>query len=275
MMNRTKIAVKELLVTRRKPGPGPIQVVKSPLLTNFEKWSDKKRKLYFDDGDCMVANGLASFDLKFNLFASLLASPMRCDRISRNRVPKDYLIQLKLMKLESKPGKHSLQLGFGNSDCKSGKSSYVVNSNELLKKNVKSASGWIPIPALMSNMRYFNVSDVLVDRENFVNNSIIELRRALEFELGKLVKNEPKMTLEKWDIVVCLDPNCSSPIEIVRRESVEVIMFNVKFVDSEPWVSEAIRSHRNHELGLVLRFPRDTDLVKHIYRIWASFALLR
>ncbi|QLL34296.1 hypothetical protein HG536_0G01550 [Torulaspora globosa] len=279
-MNGTRIAVKDLLVTRRTPGvvksgPRPLQVPKSPLLTNFEKWSDKKRKLYFDSGDCMAANGLGSFHLNQNLFASLLASPMRCDRMSRLKLPREYLTQLKLKNLQPKLGKHSLQLGFGQADCKGGKSSYVVNSNELLKKNVKSASSWIPIPALMSNMRYFNVSDVLVDKENFASESVIELRRGLERELGKLPKNGRGATLEGWDIVVCLEPKANSPFEIVRRESLEVIMFNVKFLDSERWVREAIQSHRNHELGMVLKLPEDSELVKCIYRIWASFSLLR
>lgn len=279
-MSRSRIAAKELLVTRRTPevvksGPRPVQVPKSPLLTNFEKWSDKKRKLYFDNDNSMVANGLGSFHLNRNLFASLLASPVRCDRISRHKVPRDYLSQLKLNNLQPKLGKHSLQLGFGNEDCKGGKSSYVVNSNELLKKNVKSASSWIPIPTLVSNMRYFNVSDVLVDKDNFANDSVTELRRGLDRELGKLPKNGQRATLKRWDTVVCLDPNASSPFKIIRRESLEVIMFNVKFLDSEPWVREAIQSHKNHELGLVLKLPRDSDLVKQIYRIWAFFSLLK
>lgn len=275
-MSSSRIVVKDLLVTKRlrgvrKNGPKAIQVPESPLLTNFEKWSDKKRKLYFADEKSMISRGLENFNLDHNVFASLLASPMRCERTSRQKVPKDFLTQLKLKNLPHKVGKHSLQLGVSNADVKGGKTSYVLNSNELLKKNAKSATSWIPIPALMSNMRYFNVSDVLVDKENMAKDCVIELRRCFEREIVRLPKNQKNVQLENWDIVVRFESKSEKPFELINCDSLKVIAFNLGYLDAESWVSKAVHSHRNHELGLVLKLPRDSELVKHVYRLWAFF----
>lgn len=274
-MNGSKFVAKCLLVTKRKPQrvTSPPGVELSPLLTNFEKWSDKKRKLYFRNDTLMSTQGLGNLQLERNLFASLLASPMRCDRLSRSKIPKDFLTQLKLKELEHKT-KHSLELVAVGKDTKGGKSSYVVNSNALLNANSKSPQAWIPTPALMSNMRYFNVPDVLVDRENIVGNYVLELRERLKEELGKLKKNDTAVTLQNWDVVVSSEIGAQKSLEVIQWKSVNIIVFNVRFLDRAPWVDQAVQPHRNHELGLVLRLPEHKAVLKHLYRVWAFYSLL-
>ncbi|ODV98324.1 hypothetical protein PACTADRAFT_185195 [Pachysolen tannophilus NRRL Y-2460] len=65
-------------------------VIKSPVLENFHKYSGKLRKLSntFRISESNVA------DLNKNIFANMLASPLRQDRVSRLRVPKDFLLPM-------------------------------------------------------------------------------------------------------------------------------------------------------------------------------------
>lgn len=136
-MNCSRKLVKELLIKKRQGilavEPTPIESIPlSPLVTNFERWSDKRRKLYFEDDKAMLDEGLQDFKLENNLFASMLASPMRCERLTRQRLPKDLLIQLKLKELQQ--AKHSLKLVPTALHQKGNKSSYLLNSGKIIKK---------------------------------------------------------------------------------------------------------------------------------------------
>lgn len=84
-MGLPKSAYKKLLIDcpTRVINKNRAQRVKdvSPLITNFEKWSDKRKKLYFKDEEEMVGHfHLENFNLKNNLYGRLLASPMRAEK---------------------------------------------------------------------------------------------------------------------------------------------------------------------------------------------------
>ena len=77
-MNCSRKLVKELLIKKRQGilavEPRPIESIPlSPLVTNFERWSDKRRKLYFEDDKTMLDEGLQDFKLENNVFDSMLA----------------------------------------------------------------------------------------------------------------------------------------------------------------------------------------------------------
>lgn len=271
--------MKELLINKRrvvKESKVHETIPLSPLVTKFEKWSDKRRKLYFEDDEAMLSKGLQDFRLEENVFASLLASPIRCERMTRHRAPKDILLQLKLKKLPALHGaKHSLQLVPSALHQQGNKSSYVVNSSKLLTKNVKSSLGWIPMPALLSGMRYFNVSDVFVDKEGFMGKYLEETQQCLKSELNKREKYETK--LENWSVLVTCEEKDSIPIKILQLpspegETIEVVRFNLGRLGCKSWAVETVSARRNHQMGLVLKLPRDEQIVKLIYRLLACFS---
>lgn len=280
-MNSSRKLVRDLLIKKRQGKS--IQNVKqvdsiplSPLLTNFEKWSDKRRKLYFEDDISMDTAGLQSFSLDENMFASLLASPMRCERMTRLRAPKDLLLQLKLKKLpDTKGERHSLQLLPSAVHQKGDKSSYIVNSSELIHRNAKSSGSWIPIPALLSSMRYFSVPNVLVDRNSFLEAYQNDICQQLEEELGKVAGRET--ILEDRSIRVTCDDRSGSPITVQfvkngEGRSIEVVQLNLASLRHLSRLQQIIESANIRGSGLVLKLPRDEKIVKLLYRLLGCFS---
>lgn len=275
-MNCSRKLVKELLIKKRQGilavEPTPIESIPlSPLVTNFERWSDKRRKLYFEDDKAMLDEGLQDFKLENNLFASMLASPMRCERLTRQRLPKDLLIQLNLKELQQ--AKHSLKLVPTALHQKGNKSSYLLNSGKIIKKNAKLSPSWIPIPALLSGMRYFKVSDVFIDREDFLEEYYKETQEYLESELNK-VKN-CETVLRNWSIVVAYDEGSTNLIELLSMGTLEILKFNLDCLVCASPLRQIVESKSNHDLGLVLQLPRDEKIVKLLYRLLACFSSSR
>lgn len=278
-MNCSRKLVKELLIKKRQGilavEPTPIESIPlSPLVTNFERWSDKRRKLYFEDDKTMLDEGLQDFKLENNVFASMLASPMRCERLTRQRVPKDLLIQLKLQKLPDVQGaKHSLKLVPTALHQKGNKSSYLLNSGKIIKKNAKLSPSWIPIPALLSGMRYFKVSDVFIDRDNFLEEYSKETQEYLESELNK-VKNY-ETVLRNWSIVVAYDEGNTNSIELLSMGALEILKLNLGCLGCASPLRQIVEFKSNHDLGFVLELPRDEKIVKLLYRLLACFSSSR
>lgn len=244
----------------------------SPLLTNFEKWSDKRRKLYFSNENAMISKGLKNFQLKGNVFASLIASPMRCERITRIKAPKDFLIQLKLKRLQHHNGKHRLQLVPMAEHSKLNKSSYVVNSKKVLASQVRSATSWIPTPALISDMRYFNVSDVEIDKENFSKSYVEELQQLVEDGLNSMSALPSQPELCNGDVLVSYDTKNVRNFEILRLKSCEgndimVALFNLACLEDEKWAQLIMEKFKNHDMGIALKLTREEKLIKHIYSL--------
>lgn len=245
----------------------------SPLLTNFEKWSDKRKKLYFSNENAMKSKGLKDFQLKDNVFASLIASPMRCEKITRIKAPKDLLIQLKLKKLQNHHnGKYRLELVPMAEHSKLNKSSYVVNSKNILRSQIRSATSWIPTPALISNMRYFNVSDVEIDKENFLKNYVEGLQQLIEDGLNSMGALPSIPELCDGDVVVSYDKENLRNFEILRLKSSEgnnkmAALFNLACLEDEKWAQLIIEKFKNHNMGIVLNLTREEKLIKRIYNL--------
>lgn len=287
-MSVSRNYVKDLLISKNRgrlgrnsingqPTIGEIPL--SPLLTNFEKWSGKRQKLYFKNEDCMISKGLKTFHLETNIFASLLASPMRCDRITRHRLPKDLLLQLKLEKIQKPPNTtQSLQLTPEAVHTKLKKSSYVINSRDILTKQIKSSTSWIPIPALLSGMRYFDTSEVLIDKDHMLTHYQDELRRQLETKLAQSRGHGTETMLERWNILVTYVDKYSFPTKVAKLRLSdgalgEVVLFNLKCLESNLPMRSIIEANKNHELGLVLKFPKDNEVVKLLYRLLTFYQM--
>ncbi|QLG71563.1 hypothetical protein HG535_0B06070 [Zygotorulaspora mrakii] len=262
------VAGKGRRVPRTKLRQVPIlQVPVSPLLSNFEKWAGKKRKLYFENEEALLSSGIQNYHLDRNVFAQLLASPMRCDRITRLKLPKDMMMQLKLIKLEpsSNTTKYSIELVPQGSHLKSNRSSYVPNKKAFLQKNMEAAMKWIPLPALLSDMRHFSVADVKIDRVNFLSNYEQELRKILDSKMPRLHGNTPK--LQNWDILVsCSNSSLNFELSQAKLETcndspLSIVKFNLSSVTDKSWTTNYLKKNQNHSLGIVLRFPRDKETI--------------
>ncbi|CCH61122.1 hypothetical protein TBLA_0E00610 [Henningerozyma blattae CBS 6284] len=143
----------------------------SPLLTHFERWSRKKKKLLLptkdfniDDNDKrLVKPSLPNFDLQNNPIANLLSSPIRRDRISKAHLPKELLMQAKYLPVDMSMNK--LQLVFPIFQNKKGRNSYLANSEAVLLKQIKGKYQWVPPSIIHSSVRKYNLSDISIEKD--------------------------------------------------------------------------------------------------------------
>ena len=134
----------KLIIHKAKSRPIPFPSSKSPLVTDFQKWGGRKKRLYFKRSTDLEALRIPDFKLDRNVFAKLLVSPMRYDRLSRVKLPRELMIQVKTSldgrSLPSPMVTHT----------KERKNAYLVNSIDCIKESVKSAALLVPLDILTS-----------------------------------------------------------------------------------------------------------------------------
>ncbi|SCV01001.1 LANO_0F09648g1_1 [Lachancea nothofagi CBS 11611] len=133
---------------------------RSPLISNFEKWAGKPRKLYFRSVDSVPRPSYFKTTLKGNLFAQLLSSPMRLDKLTRVRAPKELLLQVKLVD-KSDDGKKSFGVDSYAQHFSGGPTSYVSNNETLLRKQGASFMKWVPTSSLNATIRHISHTEIL------------------------------------------------------------------------------------------------------------------
>lgn len=247
----------------------------SPLSTKFERWSGKRKKLYFQNEDSMITQGIKDFGLRNNVFASLLASPMRSERNCKTKIPKDFLIQLNLRKKQYQgASKKSLELIPAVEASKLSSSSYVVNSRRLLREQIKNASKWVPPQALTSNLRYFQLADVDIDKALFLSGYESKLERSIRETVPEKITSETQF--KNWDVIMLWDQKNDKAIELREQASDEngkviVILFNLRNIDGslKSFMRDTLIGHDN---GIVLRFSETQRLVKLLYKSIAYYA---
>lgn len=202
----------------------------SPLISNFENWSGKPRKLYLRDARSMKRQGLP-YELNSNMFAQLLASPMRLDKITRVRAPKELLVQIKLRKADTdisaargKP--FELRPSFGME--RGHPTSYVSNSVALVHKYASSAMKWLPSSA-NSTIRHINQADVATQPEwysqAYTEQMLGSLREALSstlMHLGKAPESDPR------DVIIVCNPQLPA-ISLRKSENTFIALATTVF----------------------------------------------
>ncbi|SCU84934.1 LAFA_0D12904g1_1 [Lachancea sp. 'fantastica'] len=129
----------------------------SPVITNFEKWAGKPRKLYFRDASKVPRIGEC---LQNNMYAAILASPMRLDRVTRLHCPKELLTQVKLVQETDSDVEKPFRLDIAASARRIGPASYISNRNALLVKNQASPLKWVPTSSLNKTIRHIDFRDI-------------------------------------------------------------------------------------------------------------------
>ncbi|KAL3233835.1 hypothetical protein RNJ44_03875 [Nakaseomyces bracarensis] len=233
----------------------------SPLLTNFESWSDKKTKLFFHDFEEYRELKLSDFNLQQNCVAKLLASPMRSERNSRSRVPKDLLIQLKPSQRVAGNGKYDLKPSVKH--YRTSVSSYVCNNKTLLQ--LKSCD-----PSLWKTTQHLNTPndiEVTRDKEAYLAEYGSDLRRHIQDEFSKKnmerfiqrkpTKNDVKIYLGE------LSTKMFTLIPVSKRTSVLGINISSK---TDYFPVEVVQYIE--KMGpLVLRSSKDSDLISLLYKL--------
>ena len=249
--------------------------VRSPLLTNFHRWAGKERVLKLTDKEQVTeAVGNSSWDLSKNLFANLLASPMRSDKASRFKFPRDLLIQMKLVQTGNEnPGKLATLMPLIN--MKSGKSSsYVANSLKIFKGKKPSLGQLVPTAVNDSGIANISLSDIVLDKSLFTEKHQEELLQCIENCMTQLVdqrKSSVPVVVEDWDVVLTYDHNNDNDIELVRLKQLPkdptVIILNLKVVENDSIRALINDKLKNHEVGVVLKFLKDERLIRLVYSL--------
>ncbi|CCE63034.1 hypothetical protein TPHA_0D04000 [Tetrapisispora phaffii CBS 4417] len=184
-----------------------IEAVKSPLITSFERWSGKRKKILLNNKNFIDNFNLDTWKLTDNIFANLLSSDMRSELSTRTRLPKDFLLQLKATKIEESEREDSgKKVDFQTSliQSKIGRNSYILNSKKLTSKLQFTYMKYIPNALLRNYIRVFNVSDIKYCDEDNIEKYLDNINRLLKSTKRTLVKpvefNE--MYLKKDDIVI-------------------------------------------------------------------------
>ncbi|CCK68418.1 Rrg8p KNAG_0A07650 [Huiozyma naganishii CBS 8797] len=247
---------KSILLSRKSKRlpPSKVAAVASPLLTNFEKWSGKKIRLNL---------GKVEFEnLSENLFAQVLSSPNRLDRISRLKMPSDLLLQ---MKLDLSECSKSLKLPL-HSD-KSGKNSYVVNSLAMLKSKIKSAASVLPLHILASNNA--NMKGVALNRDKLLRDYQDSMTETIASQLNR-VSRVPK-SVNQNDIFVVYDDKATSAIELREvtdptnsKTSTQVIVFNFAHLAPLQPLKQIIDSTTDKRIHLSM--ASNQELIKLIFK---------
>ncbi|CAR27261.1 hypothetical protein ZYGR_0I05350 [Zygosaccharomyces rouxii] len=266
---------KNLLINRvrhstRVPILPRVPDLTTPLVTKFEKWSGKRRKLFFQNESQIHSYGIKDFELSNNLFAQLLSSPMRSERNCKTKMPKEFLMQLKLSSTQNNDSSKSLGLAPVVQHSKLNKNSYVVNSRDILSQQISSSTKWVPIAALTSQMRFFQMQDVAIDKSNFLNKYEEMLNSLLRDRL--ISASASKLEPQDGDVIVRFDKDGNRPIEIgqcksIGNKEVKAILTNLKYIG--PTWEQLINEHRNHEEGIVIRFSENEEAVKLLYKMLA------
>lgn len=245
-----------------------LNTVVSPLITRFERWSNTKKKIFFENEIAMSQAGLCDLKLRDNAFASILSSPMRNESLARIRLPKDLLIQLKVKKIEGisddlVPSEKQLEMKGSFPHRKSGKNSYVLNSEKILQKQINSYLRWIPVSIVSSPLITFSISDIQVDKQDLILDYRTQLEENVRRDLNmKLLEHSMhKISVEKNDFIIEFNENNDKLIDltnnIIPGLKREILVFNVRF----------LRNWTQRDVKLVLKGSDDVELIKNIYKL--------
>lgn len=211
-------------------------IVVSPLITNFEKWSGKQIRL--------LRNEIEPIDLQNNVFASILASPVRLDRVSKTRLPRLLLNRINL-NIKDK----ELKLGAGKALKE--QHSYVLTPLRILHKNVKAAANILPLHVLSSGK--INLSDMKMDTPSMLTSYKAELLQELTKQLT-VIKPHPD-----GDIKLTYDKTNNQTVFFAKSSKGSIqLCFNLSLLDAyEPlhkaWEDDSIHILSSENIALLIQ----------------------
>ena len=250
----------KLIIDRRKFRPVPLPSSKSPLITDFQKWGGRKKRLYFKRSADLEALHIPDFKLDRNVFAKLLVSPMRYDRLSRAKLPRELMIQVKTSldggSLPSPMVTHT----------KERKNAYLVNSIDYIKESVKSAALLVPLDIITSrgSPSQSKALDVKVDASVMFQDYLRNLEEAVLTGLSSVKEITPK-GVDACVIYDESDPNSAGfKIFQLGGEERKVPYFNLGTLRDEKWKNTI---HSSAKGCVSLNIKIHWDLVVLIYRL--------
>lgn len=225
---------KHLLIPVKKSKGVKLPINTSPLLRNFEKWSGiKKKKLYFPDVASLRNSGIKDFKLDQNMFAKILSSPIRHDRLSRLRSPKELLLQVK--------SGQDYQIKLAVKQDKTGKNSYVTNSVPLIKSMVKHLNAVLPLHFKSSTLLSELIPKLKLDSTTFLSEYQDNLATYISDQI-KQHKDSNKLNSDIHGMKVILhfdesliDNNCLNISRDGMNGNSPEIRINMAVVNSEQW----------------------------------------
>lgn len=253
----------------------------SPLLTNFEKWAGKKKRLLIDNliskNEETSKTLLRNLNLNSNTFAQFLSSPMRCDRLSRIKSPKELLIQAKFLPEDQTFKKFIIKLC--SEQSKEGRNSYLVSSKELLQKNAKAMIRFAPLSITQSSIRKFKNSDIIVDPDVVLIYEK-ELVDEVKIKLAELLKTYIKIP-EEINIRITFDSLNTIPINVISvpiekhknlqsNDETRIINLNIN-PETFPWLQELLKDYKEYP-KIYLGHSFDTNTVLLIYKLLLFFS---
>ncbi|AMD20690.1 HDL054Wp [Eremothecium sinecaudum] len=264
------------LAPRRSVKPKML-VTESPLVKDFHKWSGKQRRLFYsqEDVDHDPRLGLmTNWNLTSNFFAGLLKSPIRLDKHSRAKVPRDLLIKLKMEELPPNEEGKLIKITPTFSDAKSLQSSYVSASSQVLENIFfrvllpKSING--------SAMRYYDKKEILSDKAALVDEFRESSLKLITEGLTALLNDQQSAAykdLEDWDILVTYDTSNPNDIEIRKCQNLKnkptIIMFNLKVLENKDLEDMFSSRVKNPHGGIVLKLLKNKILLNCMYKLIA------
>lgn len=234
---------KLIIPLRSKMVEGEKDVIKNsmtPLITNFERWSGKKIKIKRDQFE--------PIKLRDNIFARILASPVRFDRISKTRLPSLLLNQIGLDLKNEK-------INMGQLKHSKDKHSYILNSLHLIEKNVKAPASIVPLHVLTSNK--INISTLKVDISELLKSYKEEVLESLTKQLMEL------KSTTKGDIRLLYDTNDVKRTVFWKEESSgdNLLCFNLSLMNNyellhKVWKDDSITIVSKENLELLIQIYR-------------------
>ncbi|CAI1780674.1 hypothetical protein SEUBUCD646_0P03830 [Saccharomyces eubayanus] len=238
----------------------------SPIVTNFEKWSDKRKKLYFkDEKEMMEKNNLGNFDLENNVYGRLLASPMRAEKISKLKSCRELLIPLKVIPMvgnDQHAENSMLKLAPILDYSKPYKSSYILNSASIVRDNLAAATSWFPLSILQGSAS----RKLVVNTATFLSEYDVQLRELIISRLSEIKSVGPS---SKDSVLLIYNETSTIPIEVQRVKGADGLEFTQSIFNlgclqtfaSEPMINKDVIKE-----GIYLDANNDKDLIKHLYR---------
>ncbi|CAI4055086.1 hypothetical protein SUVZ_16G3870 [Saccharomyces uvarum] len=237
----------------------------SPVVTHFEKWSDKRKKLYFkDEKEMMEENHLGNFDLENNVYGRLLASPMRAEKISKLKSCRELLIPLKVIPMvgNDQHAENKLKLAPILDYSKPYKSSYILNSASIVRDNLAAATSWFPLSILQGSPS----RKLVVDATTFLSEYNVQLRELIISRLSEIKSVEPS---SKDRVLLIYDETKTIPIEVQHVKGAGGLKFTQSIFNLGCLRMLALESMINKDAikeGIYLDANNDKDLIKHLYR---------
>lgn len=237
----------------------------SPVVTHFEKWSDKRKKLYFkDEKEMMEENHLGNFDLENNAYGRLLASPMRAEKISKLKSCRELLIPLKVIPMvgNDQHAENKLKLAPILDYSKPYKSSYVLNSASIVRDNLAAATSWFPLSILQGSPS----RKLVVDAATFLSEYNVQVQELIISRLSEIKSVVPS---SKNRVLLMYDETKTIPIEVQHVKGADGLkftqsIFNLGCLQTLP--SGSMINKDAIKKGIYLDANIDKDLIKYLYK---------